>query len=305
MLTLPDFNRLKTFHFVYRVGSIQKAAEKLHVTRSAVSQSIKALENEIGSKLFIRTNKTIIPTSQADILSQIITPFMKQLGETLNGFRKGKSEPFGIIKIGAPVQFGTNILVGEIAKFRRKYPNTQFHLVLGIPTKLLKKVSINELDFAFVDNADHFESQYPVTMENIWSEKFVLVSSRKYYKRKIDGDHSFKKIIGCNFISYVDHGPVIKMWFKHHFRKFPTDFSIILTVENVHGIINGVQSNLGLGVVPQYMIESRIKAGSMIKVISKNKELQNNLAIAQLPDKKPSLFEKTFISQVRHSFSNC
>ncbi|MEZ4740890.1 MAG: LysR family transcriptional regulator [Bdellovibrionota bacterium] len=83
MLTLPDFNRLKVFHFVYKTGSIQKAAEEMHVTRSAISQAIKALEIELDCELFVRTNKTIIPTIQAERLSQTISPFIRELGETL------------------------------------------------------------------------------------------------------------------------------------------------------------------------------------------------------------------------------
>jgi len=299
LLTLPGFNRLKVFHYVYNSGSIQKAAAELHVTRSAVSQSIKALEEELGSDLFIRTNKAILPTLQADKLSETISPFIRNLGETLNFFQRGKNEPYGLIKLGAPVQFGTNILVKEIAKFKRKYPNTQFQLELGVPPKLLEKVSKNKLHFAFVDNGDQFEGQYPVLMKGVWKEQFVLVCSRKYYKRKIQDGHHFNQLIKNDFISYIDHGPVIKMWFKHHFKKIPTKFNIGVIVENVHGIINAVQADLGLGVIPQYLINDKLKSGGLVKIDVKTKEFENKLALAQLPDKKPSITEKFFLSEVQ------
>ena len=70
MLTLPDLNRLKVFYVVYANKSIIRAANVLNVTRSAVSQSLKALEKEIHTTLFIRDSKKVQPTPAAETLVQ-------------------------------------------------------------------------------------------------------------------------------------------------------------------------------------------------------------------------------------------
>lgn len=186
MLTLPDFNRLKVFYYVYQSKSIQRAADDLHVTRSAISQAIKALEFELGAELFVRTNKAILPTQNADKLAGTISPFIRNLTEDMNFIQKGKNEPHGVLKIGAPVEFGSDLLIEELAKFKKKYPTTSFHIELGIPPKILSKIASNELDFGYVDNGDQFEGQFPVVMKTVWSEKFVLVASRKYFKRRLN-----------------------------------------------------------------------------------------------------------------------
>src|SRR4051794_12486476 len=110
MLTLPNFERLKIFHLVYLNRSIQKASDLLHVTRSAVSQSLKGLEEEIGSTLFIRHSKKFQPTSQAEELFKAIDPFVSELHGALLRVEEGIKTPVGVLRIGAPTDLGSGML---------------------------------------------------------------------------------------------------------------------------------------------------------------------------------------------------
>src|SRR4051812_47081030 len=132
MLTLPNFERLKIFHAVYENLSIQKAADSLFVTRSAVSQSLKLLEEEIDRKLFVRNSKAFQPTLEADSLFKTIDPFILSLQETFKGFELGAKTPVGKLRIGAPLDFGSGYLTEIIGKFKKKFPEVTYELVLGV-----------------------------------------------------------------------------------------------------------------------------------------------------------------------------
>ena len=122
MLTLPNFERLKVFHSVYGARGIQRAAELLHVTRSAISQSLKSLEDELGTVLFVRDARRFQPTPEADELFRAVDPFIHNLRATL----EKRAEPGGHLRIGAPMDFGSDRLTGLMARFRRRHPSVTF-----------------------------------------------------------------------------------------------------------------------------------------------------------------------------------
>jgi DNA-binding transcriptional LysR family regulator len=137
MLTLPDFNRLKVFYHIYSSQSIVAAANGMHITRSAVSQHLKKLEDEIKIQLFVRRHKRLVPTLAADRLYAIVKPFITELQSGLQVIKRARVRPSGLLRVGAPVEFGKAYLPRFFASFRKRYPEVNFYLELGDPDILL------------------------------------------------------------------------------------------------------------------------------------------------------------------------
>ena len=116
---------------------IVAAAKGLNITRSAVSQHLKKLEDEIKTQLFTRLHKRLVPTVAADRLFAIMDPFYKELQSGLQVIKRAKIRPSGLLRIGAPVEFGKAYFPGIFASFRLLYPEVTFFLKLGDPEVLL------------------------------------------------------------------------------------------------------------------------------------------------------------------------
>ncbi len=99
---LQNLDRLKTFYYVFSRQSIVAAANTLHVSQSAVSQSLQKLEQEIKSPLFTRLHKKLIPTAAGIELFRIVEVFMSELDAYLNELNLSKDTPIGELRIGAP-----------------------------------------------------------------------------------------------------------------------------------------------------------------------------------------------------------
>ena len=123
---LPDFNRLKVFYYIYSQNSIVAAARSLHLTQPAVSQQLQKLETEIQATLFIRLHKKLIPTEAAKRLFALVQPFMDSLQEGMNDIRQPLDRPAGLLRIGAPREFGKEYLPPLSNSFRRAYPEVRF-----------------------------------------------------------------------------------------------------------------------------------------------------------------------------------
>lgn len=294
MLTIPDLNRLKVFYVVYVNKSIVRAANVLNVTRSAVSQSLKALEEEVHTALFVRNSKKMQATPAAEVLFKLMGPFLQELESTLQSLETGRKHPMGHLRIGAPLDFGSNYLTDIIGKFRQVHPAVSYELIFGVPVKQLELLIEGKLDIAFIDNGDVFSKNYPIFIETIQREDFILVSSAKFYNENIKGDHSLSKLQSLPIVDYLPHAPVARMWFKHHFSKSITNLNVSYSGESVRAVLRAVSLGLGIGVIPSHLIDTET---NRLKVISTDKKnLVNQITLALPLAKKLTLTEKTFIS---------
>src|SRR4051812_10941601 len=125
MLKHLDLNRFWVFSAVYRSGSVTGAARALAVTPSAVSQALSGLEAQIGTRLFQRLPRKLMPTRQADSLFVLLEQFSGGLEANLRDWRRAAAEPKGTLRIGALLEFGSRQVVEAAARLT-KFEGTAF-----------------------------------------------------------------------------------------------------------------------------------------------------------------------------------
>lgn len=307
MLNIPDLNRMKIFHSVYAMRNLAKAADALHITRSAVSQSLKLLEDELQSKLFIRNSKMVIPTEPAHLLFRSIDPFLSDMQQIVQQIENGKAHPIGHLRIGAPQDFGSTHLTESIVQFRKLNPQVTFELILATPMRLLEQLCSGVIDLAFVDNGDFHAKNFPVSLSVVMKEELVLTCSKKYfdlYVRKLPAH--FSDLKNLDFIDYFQHGPVVKMWIKHHFKKNISNLRVVFSAESVRALIKATQGGLGLSVLPKHMIQEELKSGHLKMISVSERELINQITLIRHIEKPLTAKEKSFIEfyKYRKSHSN-
>lgn len=293
-----NLDRLKVFHFVYNGGSVVAAASDLHVSQSAVSQSIKKLEQEVGAPLFIRMHKKLIPTAAANELNQIVNPFMDALGEYIKDIKFARNYPAGELRIGAPPEFGKAYLPLIIAGFREKYAQVVFKVKLGTPEELLPMIQEGKLDFGLVDmflagstHIDYFDTYH---FSPVVEEEVVLACSKAYYDKHITGRHTFASLTGLHYISYKADLQTIRQWYKHHFSKRISGIREVLTVDSHEAVISAISNDVGLGVVASHLIADQLREGTIVHIATTRKEIVNSISLVKLQDKIPTYTEKVF-----------
>lgn len=300
---LPDFNRLKVFYYVFTRKSIVAAAKDLHITQPGISQHLQKLEAEVQAPLFTRLHKRLVPTAAGERLYAIVQPFMAELAAGVRTIHQSREKPLGLLRVGAPVEFGKAYFPGIFASFRKKHPEVTFFLKLGNPVTLLPMISEGELDLAFVDmfstQGQFFGDLGAFSIAPVIEEEVILACSRKYYDTEIRGDHSFGNLVTKDFIAYHPHAQTVKSWFRHHFRKSQLHLNIVMTVDSHQAVVAGIRHHMGMGVVASNLAWQEISRGKIVPISTPKKEVLNRISLVQLQDKVPSLTEKTFQGHFR------
>ena len=126
MHRLPPLNALKAFEVAGRHMSFSRAAEELHVTPAAITHQIKALETDLGVKLFRRLNRSL----QLTEAGQACLPGLRSAFETMASAvgRVRDKEDWNVLTISAPPAFGARWLVPRIVDFRTANPQIQVRI---------------------------------------------------------------------------------------------------------------------------------------------------------------------------------
>lgn len=221
----------KVFLAVTEGGSLKDAALALHVTPSAVTQSLKKFEEQIGVQLFLREHKKVILTPQGQLLREKISPLMKSMEMNLNDFLMDAhlTVPHGLITVGAPAELGSSSLVQCFSQFQKKYPKVKAKLRFAHPTRLLELVGNGEIDFCLMADGDHCKNMSPSLLsQKVFDEDFILISSKNFYQKN-KFKPIYEELIKLPHLDYTSDGSAVGTWYQFYFKKKSSKLNIIMT----------------------------------------------------------------------------
>ncbi|QYE36351.1 LysR family transcriptional regulator [Polymorphobacter sp. PAMC 29334] len=126
-----DYDDVKFFLAVAEAGSLSQAAHRLSTSKSVVSRRIARLEEEVGSRLLTRSARGVILTEAGHALRQRAGPAFEELDGALLDAARSRQELTGLLRITAPIAFGTNHLAPLLTEFMRANPKLRLDLSLG------------------------------------------------------------------------------------------------------------------------------------------------------------------------------
>jgi DNA-binding transcriptional LysR family regulator len=128
---MDKLESLRAFVKVVQHGGLSAAARDLRLSRSAVSKYLIDLETELGVQLLVRTTRSASPTENGLAYYERVVAILAEIDEADAAIGSLQSEPRGILRVNAPMSFGTLHLGTAIADFMEKYPELKIQLVLS------------------------------------------------------------------------------------------------------------------------------------------------------------------------------
>ena len=123
---LPSLDLLRGFETAARQLSFTRAGAELHVTQSAVSRQIKALEDHLGIKLFTRLNRALKLTTEGEALYRTAQSVMRQIEDATASI--ARRDENGLLTVTTTVSFAALWLVPRLARFRKVQPGVDVRL---------------------------------------------------------------------------------------------------------------------------------------------------------------------------------
>ncbi|WP_137111172.1 LysR family transcriptional regulator [Rhodobacter sp. SY28-1] len=126
-----NLNHLATFAALAETGSFARAARRLQLPTSTVSEHVAALEKNLGLQLVIRTTRSNRLTEAGQILAQGAARMMVGVAETLAGVEVLVDRPTGTLRLSLPFAFAADIVGPAVARFAALYPGIRLDIVVS------------------------------------------------------------------------------------------------------------------------------------------------------------------------------
>ena len=243
-----DWDKLRIFHAVADAGSLTHAGDKLNLSQSAVSRQIRGLEEQLNTNLFHRHARGLILTEQGELLFDATSAMAKRLDAAAARIRDSEEEVFGELRVTTTTGFGTLWLAPRLPKLYEQYPDLKVDLMLE---ERVLDLPMREADVAIRMNEP---SQADLIRKRLMTVRMGIYASPEYLEKhgtpKRMEDMADHRLICQNTDSdQVGAGlQLVKELMMYDLRS-------LLTVNNYFGVLQGVVHHLGLGVLPNYLIQ--------------------------------------------------
>lgn len=241
-----DWDKLRIFHAVADAGSLTHAGDRLNLSQSAVSRQIRSLEESLGTILFHRHARGLILTEQGELLFDATRSMTKRLDAAAARIRDSEEEVFGELRVTTTIAFGTLWLAPRLTKLYEKFPNLKVDLMLE---ERVLDLPMREADVAIRMKEP---SQADLIRKRLMSVKMCLYASRAYLDREGMPDE-MDMLADHRMISQNPDSPQVMagaLLTQHVMTHSPRS---LLTVNNYFGVLQAVLSDLGIGILPDYL----------------------------------------------------
>ena len=245
--TTMDWDKLRIFHAVADAGSLTHAGEALGLSQSAVSRQIRALEESLNATLFHRHARGLILTEQGELLFDATSAMSKRLDAAAARIRDSEEEVFGELRVTTTTGFGSLWLSRRLHRFYETYPDLKIDLMLE---ERVLDLPMREADVAIRMKEP---SQADLIRKRLMGVRMRLYASPAYLEQagqpeRLEDIASHRLI--CQNPSSVQVSAGASL--VQHLMTF--NIRSTLTVNNYFGVLQGVLSNLGIGVLPDYLM---------------------------------------------------
>jgi len=253
--------RLKVFRTVAEHLNFRKAAEHLFLTQPAVTLQIKALENDLGVRLFDRTGGRISLTGQGEVLLGYANKMANLVSQAERGLGMGSGKVSGELSLGVSTTIAQYVLPRLLGAFLDDHPNVQFSLhsanTSEIVQLLLKgKVSVGLIEGPARDRGVHSEP--------FMEDELVLVAP---------GDFEFDHLSRSQFLGLSllmrERGSGSRRVVETALEKAGfklMSFKKVMELDSTEAIKSAVEAGLGVGFISRWAISKELEL-SALKVV--------------------------------------
>ncbi len=245
-----DWDKLRIFHAVAKAGSFTHAGETLHLSQSAVSRQIAALERDLQVPLFNRHARGLVLTEQGELLYHTAQEVLAKLEATTASLTDSRVQPFGDLRVTTTVGLGSAWLTPRVLDFTRLYPDIKLHLLLAN----------RELDLSTRQADIAIRLRRPVQQGLIQRKLFTVhyhIYASTVYLKENGTPHSLEELDNHRIMTFGQAPDYLKdvNWLATAGRPGQSPRESVLCIDNIYGLTRAVEAGIGIALLPDYIID--------------------------------------------------
>ena len=256
-----DLGELAAFAVVAEERSFTRAAARLGISQSALSHSMRGLENRIGLQLLARTTRSVSPTAAGTALLQDLTPALERIERSLAEARKRRESPTGRIRLIIPRSATYMVLLPKLAQFARTYPE----IVLEV-TSSNDSVDLVAGKYDAGVQIGEFIQRDMIAVRVSKDLRLAVVGSPEYFKaRKIPRTPRDLKDHAC--IGFRFSSGIYRWEFEKGRKALTVNPQGPVTFDDPDLVVQAVLNGVGIATTVEQPLAEMIAKGRLVQVL--------------------------------------
>jgi DNA-binding transcriptional LysR family regulator len=253
---------LRTFVAAAESASFSQAATRRKVTKSAISQQIKALESQLGVTLFERTAGVARLTASGQELAAVLRREFEAIDEALEAVSAAQHEVRGRVRIGSPGPFTRLWLRPRLAGLLRAHPGLQIAVSFATPRELEQRLAARDLDLILLVRPIEITG---LTGQAVFTERFRAYAAPSYLAER-GVPSGLADLARHRFVAYDEDLPMHGPWWRASFPRVPFPGQIICHIASLYEMQALAEEGLALAVLPDYFAADAVRRRTLVEL---------------------------------------
>jgi DNA-binding transcriptional LysR family regulator len=258
-----NVNDLLAFLAVARERSFTRAAAKLGVSQSALSHTIRDLEERLGLRLLARTTRSVSPTEAGARLLHSVGPRFDEIEAELEHLSELREKPAGTIRITTGDHAVQSVLWPKLANFLPKYPDIKVEITIDY--------GLTDIVAERYDAGVRFGEQVAKDMIAVRigpDIRFAAVAAKSYFAQH-SPPQAPQDLIGhsCINLRLPTYGGLYAWEFEKDGRELKVRVEGQLVLNSIFQILNAAVAGLGIAYVPEELVQPHLAKGQLKRVL--------------------------------------
>lgn len=286
--------KLKIFFSVSETLNMTKTSKEMFISQSAVSQTIKELENELGVILFERMYKKLYLTEDGKLLKEYARRLLNLWNDMTEHMQSKKKN--ALIKVGGSTTIGIYLLPYLCKSFSVLNPDINFNIQIDNTAKVIQKVLENEIDIGIIEGTKPSNSEELISLKTQTDYLKVITPNIEKFKSK-------EKFTISDFQNEIlilrENGSGTREVVDKYIEKLDIKVKNKLVIGNTEAIKKMVEIGLGISIISQLAIESEVLDEKLLVFKVENYEMSREFSIIIHKDKFISPILESFIKLIK------
>jgi LysR family glycine cleavage system transcriptional activator len=248
-----------------------EAAARLRLTPSAISHQMRALEAQLGFRLFERVGRRAQLTPEARRLATVIGQHLSPIDAALEALLDDGKTVRGIVRIGGVLPFSRRWLRPRLTRLMRSHPELELSVSFGPPSVLLPKLQSGLLDLALM--AEDVESPL-LASRSVFVEEFWAVCAPSYLQGAAR-PATAKELEQQRYIVYDDSRPMHDAWWRSVMGRSAAAPRVVCSIANLDEMLHLALQGTGVAVLPNYLVAEPVTRGKLLRLGGRKQVPQN------------------------------
>jgi DNA-binding transcriptional LysR family regulator len=271
-----NFELYKIFYYVAKYLSFSEASTKLFISQSAVSQSIKILEEKMNCKLLFRSTKNVRLTSEGEVLFEHVEQAFNFIKAGERSLDEMHSMMQGEVRIGASDTICKYYLLPYLKKFNQIYPHIKIHVTNRTSPKCIELLKKGSVDFSVINIPSKY-SYTDMTVNVIKSIQDVFIAGNNYSHLK-DKEICLKDLERYPLLM-LEKNSITREFFDTYLKSNGADIVPEIELGSIDLLIELTKIGLGISFVMTDSIKKELSGNDIFIINVKERIPPRNLGI--------------------------